>query len=219
MKNGQTAVRIGILVAGFGLLAGTIGCSGDAGGPGEATANGENALVTRTLVTLNPDGTATIAHETVPLSQQRGEIAARLQAAANPASAGTLQGGGTHPNTAPSTQPNIGTASCSDPAVSWMFSGTNLTGHQLCLMGAGSAALWTYVMSCGPLDPDNPPYGHCQTWEGKIKSYWMGASGAFRKNGAPISWPDDAPNWVSFAYWEQVNSVAAPSYEICRLDY
>jgi hypothetical protein len=163
-------------------------------------------LVSRTLLTLNADGTSAVSYEKVTVAQQQSEIAARRQA--------LIKGG-----TKPLAKPAIGLADCSIDASTWIFSGPNLTGHQLCLIGAGTAFLGDHLMSCGPLDIKHPGNTQCTSWEGNVGSFWVGASGAFRKDVFFIALPDDSANWVPFAYWDYVSTVAAPSYSEIRLDY
>jgi hypothetical protein len=207
--NRPLTMTTGVLTVWLG-----VGCGGapDATDP---NGTGSDALVSRTLVTLNADGTSAVSYEKVTVAQQQREIAARRQAVSN----GTFGDRTSHGGTKPLAKPAIGPADCSIDASTWLFSGPNLTGHQLCLIGAGTEFLGDHLLSCGPPDIKNPGNTKCTSWEGNVGSYWVGASGAFRKDVFFIVWPNDAPNWVPFAYWDYVSTVAPPSFSEIRLDY
>jgi len=195
------------------------GCDAAGDGPEEAS-GGDQTLVSRTIVLVSPDGTNTIVEETVTVAQQRAEIAARKRAVKDGtwrARPGTATNATLLPDGVEAIGSALARASCDDPAVSWLFSGPALTGSQLCLMGAGTAQLDSYLLSCGPISK-TPPFAQCTGWKGHVGSYWVGASGAFRKDTRFVSLPDDI-NWVSFAYWDEVDSVPAPSFSVIRLDF
>jgi hypothetical protein len=179
-----------------------------AAGCDPAVDGSSDRLITRTIVAVGSDGKPSVSEETITEAQQRAEIAARERKVKG--QTGTLRTG----------QSAITVISSCPDESTWLFTGPNLTGKQLCLIGAGVQQLSEFLLTCGPIS-DKPPFfeGPCTTWAGHVGSYWVGATGAFRKDVPFITWPDDSPNWVPFAYWERVDSVAAPSFQTIRLDF
>jgi hypothetical protein len=174
-------IRICSLAPSFAVLAaiastviGTAGCGAadtPAGDPPEttATASAADGSIDRTIVTLKPDGTATVQHVFVTQAQSDAEKAARSGNAAKGAFTADI----------------AVDYSCA-PTDLWLFSGANATGAELCLKGSGQLSLATVCQ-----DYIFPP-GYCyQDWTWSVGSYWPG-----NENGYITTYPCKTLNGV-----------------------
>lgn len=153
-----------------------LGCS--AAGPDGTPISGEgDATITRTIVRLNADGTETVHQVQITEAQQRADVAAR-EAATTPGA------------TTPHAGEKVGTTSeaittddgCGGASM-WLFDGTNLTGNEICFIGAGTANLKSYIRQVF-YAPRLPTH-----WNLAVRSYYAGnEAGDFRNSGAEFTY-------------------------------
>lgn len=129
----------------------------------ETTSTEQDALVSRTVVSFDAHGVATVKEDRITRAQQLAEIEERqrfVDAIEHPehgiqkTSAATSLDG-----------------SCSGSSL-WMFDGENLTGNEICFTGQGNADLSQYhdgAMTCGSW------YCFWPTWSKHVRSLWAGS--------------------------------------------
>jgi hypothetical protein len=182
------------------------GCSGSNDSGSASAPNKDPSAVYRTLVRLNPDGTQTVTHATVPRAQSIAQIASRMQQR-TAARSGAAAGIGV------AQQAVFGYEGPSDcpPNDLWVFNSTvaneqqnvyweaNGRGYhwdqELCVDGAGALDLTTleqYYTFAGGRE-------FTGTWaDDVILSYWPGGCG----NGVPAYAGQFVSNQASLGNWE-----------------
>jgi hypothetical protein len=121
--------------------------------PGGAPAQ-PGAVIHRTIVTQEPDGTTTVRERDITQEEHDRDIAAR-----------TLMMQGVRPY-------SVIDFSCASSSM-WLFSQPNLSGAEICIYPFSSDGFWH------DLDLATLPFGFWgDNWAGRVRSFWAGADEA-----------------------------------------
>jgi hypothetical protein len=156
------------------------------------------ATYTRTIVTLDPDGTSAVREETVTAEQQAAEVAAR-EAALRPGAASGAAG---------QVQEAISDDTSCAGASLWIFDQPGLTGREICFTGSGTAHLASYCRAW----MYKGSYRLCvETWSTATRSYYSGYESGYFTAAVPdagscSSTPSGSTCIESFGAYAQVQA-------------
>jgi hypothetical protein len=128
------------------MALGLAACGGEGG-----TADPDDELLSRTVVTLNEDGTETVREFFITKEEHERDLELRR-----------LFVEGKH------TAAVVRDSSCSDGSI-WLFDATFNSGHQICFIANPRSPNWQ-----GANLRDYKLRGSSTGWAGKVRSFWVG---------------------------------------------
>jgi hypothetical protein len=166
----------------------SMGCGSTETEPTPAPPPAPDAAITRTVVTLHPDGTSETVTSEISRAEQLAELearAARRAAPEAPSGLGEIR------------QPIARDVGCGLSSL-LLFAGSNFTSSEICFYGPGSVSLDAYCrIKVG---------GVCySTWAGSVRSFSSGSSAGEFSHANPAcvydsSSPGPFPSWSSEGY-------------------
>lgn len=163
-------------------------CVVDGEEPGGLDVAAEEAEVfTRTIVTLHDDGTETVELREVTLDAQLGDQHLRELRLA-----GEREGLGT------AVDAISRDSGCASAAI-WVFDQANLTGNEICFVGAGTVDLEAHCLNSACSD----------RWGQNVRSYWAGADSGLFSFSAGYTCGSSQGTCLEFAPFQRWNTVSS----------
>ncbi len=163
-------------------------CVMDAEEPGDIDlAAAEVEIFTRTIVTLHDDGTETVEQRAVTLDAQLGDQDLRELRLV-----GEYEGLGT---AADAISRDTG---CAGSAI-WIFDQANLTGNEICFVGAGTVNLASYCLDSACSDQ----------WDKNVRSYWAGVDSGLFSIGAGFTCGSGQGTCTEFASYQKSTTASS----------
>lgn len=185
LRSARSLLKLASLAA---LALPATACMMDAEEPGDLDADvaveAEAEVFTRTIVTLHDDGTETIELRDVTLEEQLGDQHLR-----------ELRLGSQHDGLGTTADAITRDSGCAGSAI-WIFDQANLTGNEICFVGAGVVDLENYCRTyrCG------------DRWGQNVRSYWSGVDFGLFSIGSGFTCGGGQGTCSNFSQYEQVTT-------------